>query len=137
LTEHQFEKYFKEASRKKGATGEKLLEYLEMRLDNVIYRSGFAGSRKFARQIVRHGWVLGNGRKVNIPSFRVRVGDVIKIHDEYVPLVKAVREKFPDHQPPVWLTLSGETEAKVVSVPKREEIDTVLEDHLIVEYYSR
>jgi len=137
LTERQFEKYFEEASRRKGATGEKLLEYLERRLDNAVYRGGLAGSRKFARQMVRHGWVEVNGRKVNIPSFRVKVDDVIKVRDKYVKLVKAVQEKFGEHVPPVWITLSGETEIKVVAIPKREEIDTVLEDHLIVEHYSR
>jgi small subunit ribosomal protein S4 len=137
LTERQFEKYFEEASRRKGATGEKLLEYLERRLDNVVYRGGLAGSRKFARQMVRHGWVEVNGRKVNIPSFRVKVDNIVKVRDKYVKLVKAVQEKFGEHVPPVWLTLSGETEIKVVAIPKREEIDTVLEDHLVVEHYSR
>lgn len=137
LTERQFEKYFEEASRRRGATGERLLEYLERRLENVVYRAGFASSRKFARQMVHHGWILVNDRLVDVPSFRVKVGDTIKVHADYVARVKAVQEKFPDHQPPAWLTLSGETEVKVVALPKREEIDTVLEDHLIVEHYSR
>ena len=137
LTEAQFRKYFYEADRKQGATGEKLLEYLERRLDNVFFRAGFANSRKFARQAVKHGWVKVNGGKVDIPSFRVKVNDVIKVSDKYVNAVKVVIEKNPDSQPPVWLTQSGETEVKVVAIPKRGEIDTVLEDHLIVEHYSR
>ncbi len=137
LTEGQFEKYFKEADRRKGATGERLLEYLERRLDNVVYRLGFTSSRKAARQAVRHGGIGVNGVKVNIPSFRVKIGDTIKVRDKYVPLVKAVQEKFEDRQPPNWLTLSGETEGKVAVLPKREDIDTVLEEHLIVEHYSR
>jgi len=137
LTERQFEKYFVDASRKKGATGEKLLESLERRLDNVIYRLGFAGSRQGARQMVRHGWVMVNDRSVNIPAFRVSPEDKMKINPKKVPLVKAIREKFPDHTPPAWLALTGETEGKMVAAPKREEVDTVLEDHLVVEYYSR
>ncbi len=137
LTERQFEKYFEDASRRKGATGEKLLESLERRLDNVIYRLGFAGSRQGARQMVRHGWVMVNDRHVNIPSFRLAPEDRVRISSKKAPLVKAIREKFPDHTPPAWLTLTAETEGKVLGIPKREEIDTVLEDHLIVEYYSR
>ena len=137
LTEGQFEKYFEEASRKKGATGEKLLEFLERRLDNVIFRLGFAASRQMARQMVHHGGTEINGRKVDIPSCQVREEDIIKIRPKFVPLVKTVREKFPDHTPPPWLTLTGETEGKMVAIPSREEVDTVLEEHLIVEYYSR
>jgi small subunit ribosomal protein S4 len=137
LTERQFEKYFEEASRRKGATGEKLLEFLERRMDNVVFRLGMASSRQMARQMIHHGGIEVSGHKVDIPSYQVREGDVIKIRPKYIPLVKGVREKFPDHTPPPWLTISGETEGKVVAIPSREEIDTVLEDHLIVEYYSR
>ena len=137
LTERQFEKYFDEASRVKGATGEKLLEFLERRLDNVVYRLGLASSRQAARQMVRHGWVLANGRKVNVPSFRVSPGDELKVSENKVALVKAAREKFPDYAPPAWLTATADTEGKMATVPRRDEIDTVLEDHLVVEYYSR
>ncbi|MFH1347879.1 MAG: 30S ribosomal protein S4 [Candidatus Margulisiibacteriota bacterium] len=137
LTERQFEGYFDVADRRKGATGEKLLEFLERRLDNVVYRLGFAASRQMARQMIRHGGVEVNGRKVDIPSYQVKEGETIKIRPKYVGVTKTVSEKFPDHAPPAWLTRSGEIEGKVVSIPKREEIDTVLEDHLIVEYYSR
>ena len=137
LTESQFEKYFEDASRKKGATSERLFEFLERRLDNVVYRLGFAASRRGARQMVCHGGVLVDGRGVNIPAFQVRPGNIIKVSPRYVALVKVVREKSPDHLPPSWMTVSGEIEGKIGSIPKREEIDTVLDDHLIVEYYSR
>ena len=137
LTERQFEKYFDDASRKKGATGERLLEALERRLDNVVYRLGFAASRQAARQLVHHGGIDVNGRKVNVPSYKLKVEDLVKVRPKGIAIVKKNQEKFPDHAPPAWLTQSAETEGKMVSVPKREEIDTVLEDHLIVEYYSR
>src|SRR3989338_11603954 len=137
LTERQFEKYFDEASKGKGATGDKLLEFLERRLDNVVFRLGFAASRQRARQIVHHGGVLVNGRKVDVPSFQVSADDQIKFSLKIVPLVKAMIEKSPDHTPPAWLVRSGAEEGKMASIPKREEIDAALEDHLIVEYYSR
>lgn len=137
LTEAQFEKYFKIASNKKGATGEKLLEYLERRLDNVVFRLGFVGSRRSARQLVRHGGLTVNGRKANIPSFQVKVGDVIKINPKAEKIVKGFKEKSPDFVPPNWVAVSGETEGKILAIPKREDIDTVVGEHLIVEYYSR
>ena len=137
LTERQFENYFNKASEVKGATSEKLLEYLERRLDNVVYRLGFASSRSTSRQIVRHGHILVNGKKVDIPSFQVKVNDAIKAGPKMEKSVKELQEKFADKVPPVWLSLTSELEGKVVAIPKREEIDTVLEDHLIVEYYSR
>ncbi|OGB87341.1 30S ribosomal protein S4 [candidate division WOR-1 bacterium RIFCSPLOWO2_02_FULL_46_20] len=137
LTERQFEGYFDKASKGKGATGDKLLEFLERRLDNVVFRLGFAASRQSARQIVHHGGVLVNGRKVDVPSFQVSADDQIKFSLKIVPLVKAMIEKSPDHTPPAWLVRSGAEEGKMASIPKREEIDAALEDHLIVEYYSR
>jgi len=137
LTERQFENYFDEASKTKGATGDKLLEYLERRLDNAVYRLGFAASRSGARQIVRYGLIRVNGKKVNVPSFRVKAGDEIKTVPKIEKQVKELAEKFADKVQPVWLSKTGETEGKILSIPKREEIDTMLEDHLIVEYYSR
>jgi small subunit ribosomal protein S4 len=137
LTERQFERYFEEASRKKGATGEKLLEFLERRLDNVLYRFGFATSRQAARQIIRNGGVVVNVHKVGIPSYQVNQGDVVKFSPKIVPLVKFFLGRFPDHTPPAWLSLSSEVEGKVVAIPKREDIDTALQENLIVEYYSR
>jgi small subunit ribosomal protein S4 len=137
LTESQFENYFDVASTKKGATGEKLLEFLERRLDNVVFRLGFAASRQMARQIIHHRGVEVNGCLTDVPSFQVKEGDIIKARPKAVALVKLVREKAPDYAPPVWLSVTAEFEGKILSIPKREEIDTVLEDHLIVEYYSR
>jgi small subunit ribosomal protein S4 len=136
LNESQFEKYFEKASKKKGATGEKLLEFLERRLDNILYRL-FTVSRQSARQIIRHGGVLVNDRKVNIPSFLVKGGDTVKIRPKIVPIVKAAMEKFPDHVPPAWLKVTGEAAGEVSAIPKREDIDTILQEHLVVEYYSR
>ncbi|NQT29053.1 MAG: 30S ribosomal protein S4 [Candidatus Saganbacteria bacterium] len=137
LTERQFEGYFDLAARKKGATGDMLIEFLERRLDNVVFRLGFSSSRQEARQLVHHGGILVNGRKVDVPSYQVKVDDVISVKPARLSQVKIVLEKFPDHTPPPWLTQSEEMEGKVVAIPKREEIDTSLEDHLIVEYYSR
>ncbi|MFH1542178.1 MAG: 30S ribosomal protein S4 [bacterium] len=137
LTEGQFEKYYDEADSRKGATGEKLMEFLERRLDNVVFRAGLAPSRQAARQFIRHGGVKLNNKKTDIPSCRVEVGDMINVTDKMLPYVKRSREMFPEHMPPVWIEVTGEAEAKVVAIPQRENIDTVLEDHLIVEYYSR
>lgn len=137
LGERQFAGYFDKAARHKGATGEKLLELLERRLDNVVYRLGFAYSRQAARQMVRHGGVNVNGRRVNIPAFSVKSGDVVKIMPRYAVLAKQALEKFPDKTTPSWLSLSGELEGKVIALPNREAIDTVVTENLIVEYYSR
>jgi len=137
LTESQFERYFDLASSAKGATGEKLLEILERRLDNVVYRLGFTLSRRAARQLVHNGGVLLNGRKMDIPSHQVKVGDVIAVKPKIVKLVKGSLEKAVDKVVPTWLTVSGEAEGKVVALPKREDIDSILSELLIVEYYSR
>jgi small subunit ribosomal protein S4 len=137
LTERQFSNYFDAASRTKGATGEKLLEFLERRLDNIVYRLGFAGSRQGARQLVHHGGIEVNGRRTTIPSFQAKPNDVIKVRPKVAALVKTIQQKFPDHTPPAWLSVMGEGEGQMLTIPKREDIDTMLEDHLIVEYYSR
>ncbi|MDI6731591.1 MAG: 30S ribosomal protein S4 [Candidatus Margulisbacteria bacterium] len=137
LTESQFERYFDLASSAKGATGEKLLEILERRLDNVIYRLGFALSRRAARQMIHNGGVLFNGRKMDIPSHQVKVGDVCSVKPKIVKLVKGSVEKSADKVVPSWLAVSGEAEGKVVAMPKREDIDSILSELLIVEYYSR
>jgi small subunit ribosomal protein S4 len=137
LTERQFAGYFEFAARRRGDTGENLFQALERRLDNAVYRLGFATSRQAARQLVRNGGIQVNSGKVNIPSFMVKADDAIKVAPRVVPLAKAALEKFPDRVLPAWLSLTGEAEGKVLSVPKREEIDTGLEVNLIVEYYSR
>jgi len=137
LTERQFASYFEKAARQKGATGEQLLESLEVRLDNAIYRLGFATSRQGARQLVRNGGVLVNDRRVNIPSYRVKINDALKIAPKVSALAKSALEKFPDRVTPGWLSLTGENEGKVLALPTRAEIDTSIEENLIVEYYSR
>ena len=137
LGEKQFANYFAKASQRKGVTGEKLLEYLERRLDNAVYRLGFATSRQAARQMVRNGGIAVNGRKVNIPSYEVKAGELIKVSPKMATLAKEALEKFPDRVLPVWIALTGEAEGKVVSIPKREEIDVSIAENLIVEYYSR
>jgi len=138
VLEKQFERYFDVASRKKGVTGEILLQLLERRLDNIVYRMGFAASRAEARQIVKHSHIEVNGRKVNIPSYLVREGDVI-----------AVREGSRNHKRikelatvgrtiPAWLSVELEAmRGTVTRLPNRDEIDTPVQEHLIVELYSR
>jgi small subunit ribosomal protein S4 len=140
VLERQFRKHFAAAAKMSGATGENLLKVLELRLDNLIYRLGFADSRAQARQIVRHGHFMVNGRKTNIPSFRARVGDVITVRpqsrDKEYFQVRA--QILGTRQVPDWLVMDVPSQtARVVSVPRREQIDTRLSEQLIVEYYSR
>ena len=137
LGERQFAGYFERASQRKGATGEMLLQFLERRLDNVVYRLGFATSRQAARQMVRNGGTSINGRRTNIPSCLVKAGDQIQLAPKIVKLAKEALEKFPDRVLPAWIALSGEADGKVLALPRREEIDTTLQENLIVEYYSR
>ncbi|MBO8169416.1 MAG: 30S ribosomal protein S4 [Thermoanaerobacteraceae bacterium] len=140
VMEKQFRNYFKEAERQKGITGENLLRLLERRLDNVVYRLGFAGSRAEARQLVRHGHFKVNGRKVNIPSYLVRVGDEISVRDKSKssPKFKEIAEAAAHKTPPAWLEADVENfTGRVVALPEREDIDVPIEEHLIVELYSR
>jgi len=138
LSERQFRAYFEKSLKWKGVTGEKLLELLERRLDNVLYRLGFSPSRAEARQVVRHGHVLVNDRKVDIPSFQVKVGDNIKIKDSMANRVKAHMDKNTERKSPAWLAASkGVLEGKVEALPKREEIAEPITESLIVEFYSR
>lgn len=140
VLERQFRKHYADAARLPGVTGENLLRVLELRLDNVIYRFGFADSRAQARQLVRHGHFQVNGRKVNIPSFRVRLGDTVTVRpqsvtDEYFQTRAQI---LPTRQAPDWLSLEAATmTGRVLSIPRREQIDTRLSEQLIVEYYSR
>jgi small subunit ribosomal protein S4 len=138
--ENQFRNYFEKASRAPGVTGEVLLQQLERRLDNVIYRMGFGISRRQARQLVRHGHVQVKGRKVNIPSFQVSVGDEIAIREgsRKLAAIEHARE-FTSHQPaPTWLEVNRETlSGRVLSLPKREEIAVPVNEQLIVELYSK
>lgn len=140
ILETQFRNYFEKAERQKGVTGENLLRLLERRLDNVVYRLGYAGSRTEARQLVRHGHFTVNGRKVNIPSFLVKVGDVVEVREKSreVNRVKELADQAARKTPPAWLEVSADQfTGKVVAIPSREEIDMPIEEHLIVELYSR
>lgn len=138
--EGQFRAYYEKATRTQGVTGELLLQQLERRLDNVAFRMGLATSRRQSRQIVRHGHVEVNGRKVNIPSFQVKVGDVISVRENSKKLVllEASRE-FASHQvPPQWLTMdAANLTGKVIALPKREDINLPVNEQLIVELYSK
>jgi small subunit ribosomal protein S4 len=138
--EGQFRNYFEKAARSRGVTGEKLLQQLERRLDNVVYRLGFAMSRRQARQLVRHGHVAVNGRKVNIPSFEVVAGQEITIRDGSRKLAILEQAKdFASHQTaPAWLEIDRDNyKGKVLSLPKREEIQLPINEQLIVELYSK
>lgn len=135
IGERQFESYFKKASKMAGSTGAKLLELLERRLDNVIFRLGFAPSRAAARQFVRHGHVKVNSRKVNLPSFQVRENNEI-IPDQMI--LELSGERLKEYTAPSWLSVDGENfKAKVVHLPKPEDTEKIIEEALIVEYYSR
>ena len=138
--EGQFRNYFEKAARTKGVTGEMLLQQLERRLDNVIYRLGFGVSRRQARQLVRHGHVAVNGRKVNIPSFQVSVGNEIVIRERSRQLqVLELAKEFSSHQnAPTWLEIDRENyKGRVLALPKREDIQLPVNEQLIVELYSK
>jgi small subunit ribosomal protein S4 len=138
--ESQFRNYFEKAAAGKGVTGEILLQQLERRLDSVVYRLGFAVARRQARQLVRHGHVAVNGRKVNIPSFQVNVGEEIAIREGSKKLVilEAAKE-FASHQTaPNWLEIDRENyKGRVLSLPRREDISLPVNEQLIVELYSK
>jgi small subunit ribosomal protein S4 len=140
ILERQFRKHFEEAQRRPGATGENFLQILETRLDNVVYRLGFADSRAQARQIVRHGHIELNGRKTDIPSALVRPGDVIRVREtsRRRPYFQQLAEGLHRRHVPAWLQLDPEAMAgRVLSLPTRADIDTDVNEQLIVEYYSR
>ncbi|MDK2933534.1 MAG: small subunit ribosomal protein [Clostridiales bacterium] len=140
VLESQFEKYFEMATKKKGITGENLLQILESRLDNVVYRLGLATSRPEARQLVRHGHFEVNGRKVNIPSFLLKEGDVIAVREKSrnSAKIKSILESTEGKVIPKWLDMNRDTlEGKVINLASREDIDLPLEEHLIVELYSK
>ena len=140
LAESQFRKYFEMATKRKGMTGENLLAILESRLDNVVYRLGFAMSRAEARQLVRHGHFTVNGKKVNIPSYLVSVGETVELKESSRSLdkFKGSLEANGSRVIPKWLDMDKtHNVAKVVAVPAREDIDLPIEEHLIVELYSK
>ena len=136
ILEKQFRSYYEEAERQKGVTGTVMLRLLETRLDNVVFRMGIGVSRKEARQIVNHGHITVNGKSVNIPSYQVKVNDVIAIKENKVEKFKHLKElKIVT---PKWLEFSSESlSGKVLALPEREDIDLSIAEHLIIELYSK
>ncbi|AGC69566.1 30S ribosomal protein S4 [Thermoclostridium stercorarium subsp. stercorarium DSM 8532] len=140
VLESQFRKYYEMAIRRKGITGEILLQILESRLDNVVYRMGFGTSRAEARQLITHGHFLVNGKRVNIPSYLVREGDVVEVAEKSRKLerFKEILEVTGGRTVPKWLEVDHENmKGRVVTLPAREDIDLPIEEHLIVELYSK
>lgn len=140
VLESQFKNYFEIADRKEGMTGENLLQMLELRLDNVVYRMGMAASRKEARLLVRHGHFRLNGKKANIPSIRLKVGDVISLKESSreSEKFKTLMEELKDRIIPKWLDVDKtNATAKILTLPTREDIDFPFEEQLIVELYSK
>jgi small subunit ribosomal protein S4 len=140
VNEKQFRKYYEMADRKKGVTGENMLIILESRLDNVVYRMGIATTRQQARQLVAHEQFTVNGQKVNVPSYLVKAGDVIAVRENKKnnKYFTAVKEAKPVFNIPKWVEFDHEKlEGKVLALPKREEIDTQIAEHMIVELYSK
>jgi small subunit ribosomal protein S4 len=140
VLENQFRNYFEKAARQKGVTGENLLAQLERRLDNVVVRLGFASTHAQARQLVRHGHVIVNGKKVNIPSFQVAIGHEISVKDKMKKNVQVASslELAGGRGTPHWLELNAEsTTGRVLSLPKREDINLPIQERMIVELYSK
>ena len=140
ILEQQFRDYFQRADMQKGVTGENLLSSLERRLDNTIYRLGFATSRNQARQLVRHGLFTLNGRRVNIPSLQVRVGDVIEVRERnrQSPIILEAQQVIARRGCPAWLEVEGEKlKGKVIALPAREDVQFPINEQLIVELYSK
>jgi small subunit ribosomal protein S4 len=140
VLERQFRSYFREAVRRKGVTGEILLQLLELRLDNAAYRLGFGLSRRQARQLVNHGHFLVNGKKVNIPSYQLRPGDVVAVAEKsrQAGAITEALAATGGRRVPEWLILDREAmSGQVTAVPTREQIDTQVNEALIVEFYSR
>jgi small subunit ribosomal protein S4 len=140
VLEKQFRLIFAEAERRKGLTGENLLKLLELRLDNVVYRIGLGRSRREARQLVSHGHFLVNGRRTNIPSYRLKPGDVVQVADSSrdLPQVRLINLTLRTRRVPDWISFDPETlTARILSEPTRDQIDTDVREHLVVEFYSR
>ncbi|QOR34603.1 30S ribosomal protein S4 [Clostridium sp. 'deep sea'] len=140
VLEKQFRAYYEEAAKVRGVTGEVLIQILESRLDNMVFRAGFAASRSQARQLVRHGHFTVNGKKVNIPSYRMKAEDVIDVREKSRSsvIMKDIAEALQDRTIPEWLDVDkAQLACKVVRLPERAEINIPVEEHLIVERYSR
>ena len=138
VSEKQFVRYYNEASRRKGVTGTILLQLLESRLDNILFRAGFAITRKQARQIVGHGHILVNGKRVDIPSFLAKPTDVITFKADSADFVKSVLSSIDMAIAPAWMTIDKDA-LKVTfdRIPEREELDPELKEQLVIEYYSK
>lgn len=138
VSEKQFAKYYNEAARRKGVTGTILLQLLESRLDNVLFRAGFGITRKQTRQIVNHGHVLVNGKKVDIPSYLVKPGDVVTVKARSSQYLKNVLAMIDMACAPAWMTIDKDA-LKVTfdRIPEREELDPEIKEHLVIEYYSK
>jgi small subunit ribosomal protein S4 len=140
VLEKQFRGYYEEANRKQGKTGENLLRILESRLDNVVYRAGFAKSRDMARQIVKHGHITVNGKKVDIPSYRVTENDIIEVRQSSLELTPVRRRASDGGRPygPAWIeVIPNRMRILVHALPARQVIDTPVQEQLIVELYSK
>jgi small subunit ribosomal protein S4 len=140
VLEGQFRRYFREADRRKGVTGETLLQLLEGRLDNIVYRLGFATSRPQARQLVRHGHFTVNGRRADIPSYSLRAGDEVAVHGLSVknPAIAYAMEEVKGRGIPEWLDLdSGRLAGRLTAVPTRDQLNLPIQEQLIVELYSK
>lgn len=140
IRESQFNNYFKNAERRKGITGEVLLQFLERRLDNVVYQLGMAPSRKTSRLLVKHGHFLVNEKRVNLPSYLLKIGDEVRVSDQSRNLVviQGSCEKKDEKSLPSWLQLDKKVmKGKVVELPNRESINLPIEEKLIVELYSK
>lgn len=140
VLERQFRRYFHEADRRKGITGETLLQLLESRLDNVVYRLGFATSRPQARQLVRHGHFLVNGRRADIPSYSLRAGDRVSVKAKSTnnPAIAYAREEVKGRGVPEWLELGVDgQEGRLAAIPTREQLNLPVQEQLIVELYSK
>lgn len=138
VSEKQFAKYYHTAARKKGVTGTILLQMLESRLDNILFRAGFGATRKQTRQIVTHGHLLVNGKKVDIASYSVKPGDVITVKPKSIDFIKAATASIDLALAPAWMTID-KAGLKVTfdRIPEREELDPEIKEQLVIEYYSK
>ena len=140
VLERQFRRYYADAARRSGVTGAVLLQYLESRLDNVVFRLGFAGSRKQARQLIGHGHFTVNGKKVTIPSYLVKPGDKIAVAEgsRKSPFFAGMEKELKSARTPGWLSVDArQLSGNVLNLPSREQIDTPVKEQLIIEFYSR
>lgn len=138
VSEKQFAKYYHEAARRKGVTGTILLQLLESRLDNIVFKAGFAVTRKQSRQIVNHGHVLVNGKRVDIPSYLVKPGDVITIKSKSSDYIKSVTDSIDMAIAFAWMTIDKEKQTITFDrIPEREELDPEFKEQLVIEYYSK